>query len=608
MEIRDSEFDPVEFYHKELKETIKNNAGEYFDKLLKKSGVDLNVNKSLYKKYVNANNESEEASKRLRRHKLLRVFLWVLVVIGIIACAIGVYSLISNGYTLPMLITAIVGGLIAIALLIVIFIPVKNKIKILVEESKHKDEFRQKCERECYEQISPLYQMFSDEDFLNIVKQSTSIFSLDPVLKPEKLAMFKALYNCGELFDNDESVTEVSSGDIATNPFIRFKTYKTSMFNKVYTGSITIHWTETRRDSDGDLVTVHRSQVLTASVTRPAPMYYTGAYVVYGNEAAPNLSFSRQPCKLNKDFDEKDVEKYVKKVSKDMIKLSQDSIENGGSFQIMGNEKFEALFGCTDRNNEVEFRLLFTPLAQTNMTDLILQKEPYPDDFVFVKRNKLNIICSEHAKHKDFSESQIGKILSGEEMRTNFIDLISQHFASLFFELAPILCIPLYQLTEAGKFDPKQYSNVSSYEAESVCNLMDHSRFAHPETCTSQILKARYKSSIGKTDIYDIESHSYREDHYVENVTVMGGDGRLHIVPVPYSEFVPLVNTTPIAVKQFDNDAFELKKFARNFDSQHVGTTWRRRVMSFFYDKNYSEAEDSKIEKEENDFISNLNS
>ena len=46
MEIRDSEFDPVEFYHKELKETIKNNAGEYFDKLLKKSGVDLNYIKN----------------------------------------------------------------------------------------------------------------------------------------------------------------------------------------------------------------------------------------------------------------------------------------------------------------------------------------------------------------------------------------------------------------------------------------------------------------------------------------------------------------------------------------------------------------------------------
>ena len=64
----------------------------------------------------------------------------------------------------------------------------------------------------------------------------------------------------------------------------------------------------------------------------------------------------------------------------------------------MSNTRFEVLFGALDRTNEVQFRELFTPLAQTNMVDLILSKTGYGDDFNFRKRRRMNEIVSEHSQ------------------------------------------------------------------------------------------------------------------------------------------------------------------------------------------------------------------
>ena len=65
---------------------------------------------------------------------------------------------------------------------------------------------------------------------------------------------------------------------------------------------------------------------------------------------------------------------------------SEDALEDGGNFQALANEEFDAQFNALDRNNEVEFRVLFTPLAQSNYKD-IFENSPYGDDFLFSINN-----------------------------------------------------------------------------------------------------------------------------------------------------------------------------------------------------------------------------
>ena len=50
-------------------------------------------------------------------------------------------------------------------------------------------------------------------------------------------------------------------------------------------------------------------------------------------------------------------------------------MKNGGQFQEMANSEFDVLFGANDRDHEVQFRLMYTPLAQRNTVDLIKDKK-----------------------------------------------------------------------------------------------------------------------------------------------------------------------------------------------------------------------------------------
>lgn len=72
-------------------------------------------------------------------------------------------------------------------------------------------------------------------------------------------------------------------------------------------------------------------------------------------------------------------------------------LDHGGGFTVMANREFDALFAATDRDHEVQFRLLFTPLAQQEMLKLLRDKtDGYGDDFGFTKRGMVNFVMPDH--------------------------------------------------------------------------------------------------------------------------------------------------------------------------------------------------------------------
>ena len=176
------------------------------------------------------------------------------------------------------------------------------------------------------------------------------------------------------------------------------------MGTRIYTGSRVVTWTETVTDSQGHRRTVTQSQTLTASLSKPYPEYNDYTELIYGNEAAPDLSFSRGPSGAS-NMNEKQIERAVKKGEKKLRKKAQADMTDDDpttNFTQMANSEFDVLFGAIDRDNEVQFRLLFTPLAQQNMTALVKAKEPFGDDFSFIKRGMLNYISSTHSQSFPF--------------------------------------------------------------------------------------------------------------------------------------------------------------------------------------------------------------
>ena len=112
--------------------------------------------------------------------------------------------------------------------------------------------------------------------------------------------------------------------------------------------------------------TVHRHETLNASVNKPYPEYGDRAAVIYGSEAAPDLSFTRAPSKLS-GLEDGVINNWRKRRAVQGARSDQSrDLKHGKGFTVMANAEFDALFGATDRDHEVQFRLLVHPdLART---------------------------------------------------------------------------------------------------------------------------------------------------------------------------------------------------------------------------------------------------
>lgn len=224
----------------------------------------------------------------------------------------------------------------------------------------------------------------------------------------------------------------------------------------------------------------------------------------------------------------------------------------------MSNTDFEVLFDALDRDNEVQFRTLFTPLAQTNMVDLLLSKTGYGDDFHFIKSKRTNRIISEHSQGRDMIlQAESYRSHSYDVIRSNFIDKNTEFFKAVYFDFAPLWAIPMYQERPVHSLKPiPDYTQLYSLkESEALANLLDRSQVVHPQTKTQAILKASFVSSRGGVDKTKVTAYSYDIIGRVDIIPVLGGDGRFHNVSVRWDDYIPLVSRNDFYIADADSAA-----------------------------------------------------
>ena len=274
--------------------------------------------------------------------------------------------------------------------------------------------------------------------------------------------------------------------------------------------------------------------------------------MIYGNEAAPNLSFSRAKSGVL-GMNDRQVEAMIKKESKDFDKMARKAVMNKTSYTRIGNAEFESLFGGEDRDNETEFRLLFTPLAQTNLIKLIKSTEPYGDDFAMFKHKKINVVRSDHSQTFSYLCNPSNFITNSYlDAKKRFEGYCNEYFKAMFFDFAPLLSIPLYQQYKTKEYIYKNNypSNVTSFEHESLANSFDTSVLVVPNSKTPAILKTSFSGKSGRTDNVNITAHTFTTIRRVEYVNKMGGDGRIHSIPVEWDEYIPAAKVTKMAIKE----------------------------------------------------------
>lgn len=512
-------YNPLEEFDQKFKHLHLDITKKHLDELVQKSGVNIEANRKTVKEHKDL---SENIAKIKRKLNLWR-FLRVLMIISLV-------------------------------LIPLVIIKTTPKIKALRSEIEQTDKKIGELFALAQCQMAPLQALFTDRDALTIIESTIPLISFSPYFSVEQEENMTVNYDFNAHNDPERSTVEVLAGQYNENPFLFESQLIHKMGTEIYHGYKTIRWTETYRGSDGKTHTRTKSETLHAAVTKPKPFYRTQVCLNYCAQGGPALSFTRDATHLERKSD-KEIDRYIKKGEKKLKKMTDKAIKQNTDFMSMSNSDFEVLFDALDRTNEVQFRTLFTPLAQTNMVDLIRSQSGYGDDFNFTKQNRTNRIVSQHSQGRAITLLASEYVShSFDIIQEKFIEKNTDYFKAVYFDFAPLWAIPLYQERPVHSLHPiPEYPHKYSYrECEALANKISDEHVVHPQTKTQAILKSSLVSSDKVVDKICISAYSYDIIPRIDFIPVHGGDGRWHNVPVPWDDYIPLESTNTFFVTTAD--------------------------------------------------------
>ena len=576
-------YEPLSLYRDEFRDKFAIEAAKFFDGLVERSGVDIAANDLVVKKIRSL----EESARAIKCKRGWFLFLLIFLVIGATVALFYAFHLSSIDES-PFF--AWWGFGISFILLCTLAIPQYTKASTAFKSLK---DGIASLKAEGYRQLRPLNALYEWDCVQKLIEKTVPRLKFDPYFTEGRLFQLKENFGWDDSFNDGKSVLCAQSGEINGNPFVFGKLLSMAWGQKTYTGSRTVSWTEMEFD-DGKLRSVRKWDTIHASVTKPFPEYSYEDFLIYGNDAAPRLTFTRQPSDLSDDDDGFFSKIALKSKIRELEKLSRNLDDDSG-YTIMANREFEALFNAVDRNDEQEFRLLFTPLAQRQMLDLLRDKEVgYGDDFAFIKANKINMIFAKHLANAnlDTNPSQFTDYSIGNA-RLRFLNFARAFFKDTYFALAPLLTIPLYQQTRTHEDIYGISNNGSSFwEHETIANFHGQNRFKHPESVTENILKTSVSERRGAIVDIDVTAYGYKSVPRIATIPVMARNGRYYDVDVEWEEFVPVSRLSSFSVGECEGLSrkdFDLIKavppddwsdFFRNLGTLPEMTKFRRSIIS----------------------------
>lgn len=536
-------YDPLTEYVNVYRNKFKEVAEKTFAELAAEAQVDVGKNRETCRRIYSEENSLSKVEAGIRWQKVWRVLLWLCVAVGFI---VGFTMYEELDYADLIIIGFIIFG--ALGLL---FTDINPKIKEMKSERDKLTAKVDKLKKEAWQQMAPLNNLYDWDVLTRMMTKTVPKLEFDPYFTTQRLADLKATYGWSDSFNAGRSVVYSHSGLINGNPFVICRTRKMEMGTKVYYGEKTIHWTTEETDSNGKTRTVHHSETLVASVTAPYPEYFEKTRLIYGNTAAPDLIFYRKQSGLA------DSEGSLKfKMKRHSLRKKSRDLSNA-DFAMMTNEEFEVAFDTSNRNNNQQYALLFTPLAQESMMNLLKDdKVGFGDDFDFGKQRMINVIFSKHMQSLNLDmDPQQYKGFDYDKAEADFYAINSRYFRAIYFCFAPLLCVPMYQQIRPQEdiYGRNMQQHSSFWEHEALANFWGQGRFKHPSCVTNCILKTEQVQTIGDNSTIKVNAYGYRTEQHLEYVSKWGGDGHLHHVPVYWDEYLPVTGSGMIYLKEDNN-------------------------------------------------------
>lgn len=534
-------YDPATGYAEVYKEQFAAEAENFFEDALTKSKIDPEENARLASALRKLQEEKEHCSGR----KILWILLLTAIIILFLILALSILCNVPEEEQGDSWVLFFLGAAAGAGVIIFKLIP---RIKAL---SSQEAALKKRCS-DLYDQIirklAPLYRYFTWHTLTDLFSRVITPVEFDDFLSNERLEDLKANFGLAIEDEPNSTLTGTYSGTFYGYPFVFTEDISVVWGTRVWSGSLPITYREKTVNAEGKTVWVTRTQILTATVTKPAPEFPLNRNFFFGHHEAPNLSFSRTPSSLSGG--EGFWHNLGKKYQLRQLRKFEQNLTDKSQYTMVANHDFEVLFRSENRNNEVEFRMLYTPLAQQYMVKLLNDTEAgFGDDFACFKKGCITRIVSEHLNQTSLSEAPFrSDKFDLKEIKELFLRTSGEFFKSFYFSFAPVFLIPSYNAPRLkGVTTPSEEFTISPCEIEGAAYA--HSRlFAPHESITENIFNVSHYSSRKGTVRAVIESIGYAGVEHVEYVSCYGKDGRFHDVPVPWVEYVPVSEHTPVMV------------------------------------------------------------
>ena len=552
-------FSPLKYYLRTAKDAHSQNVRDYLSLLSNKANVDREANAKTVAKLDAKEAQLNTLQQNASGKKSLRTLIVALAIIADFIFSLYCFSsdMSEVGKSLSLL-----GGL-ALCIFIIVFTCKKlnARLRALNEQIAQKQAEADVLRREAWAQVAPLNVLFKEDDSLNLFTKTLPFITFDKCFTDTRLLELMG-YGFSGSIDGEECILDTLSGELYGSPFVYVQKRSHRLGTKTYRGSLTISWTTTSKDSKGNTVTHHHSQTLHASITRPAPFYHTDTALYFGNQAVPNVNFSRMYAHVE-DKSESAIDRKVRKGEKKIQRLEEKALREGDDFQGVANAEFDVLFGATNRTNDLEFLQMFTPRAQESMLELLLYKEGYGDDFSFAKYGTLCAIRSEHSQGVPlYPTANAYYSHNVTEAESSFIWHNENFFRSVYFDFAPLLLIPVYQ-QPLIRSEPIQEGGLTAYNYEAIAYRLGS--ILQPNGIgTPVIFKTALQDSRDDERAVQVCAYAYQTVERVHYESMYGGDGYWHNVPVHWTEYIPVRQDSVIKIVKGDGG-----------NSPSGGTTYR---------------------------------
>lgn len=142
-----------------------------------------------------------------------------------------------------------------------------------------------------------------------------------------------------------------------------------------------------------------------------------------------------------------------------------------------------------------------------------------------------------------------------DKAKEDFYTINARYFRAIYFSLAPLLCVPMYQQIRPQHdiygHDMQRHS--AFWEHEALANFWGQNHFKHPSCVTDCILKTEQRKGREDNSTIAVYAHGYCTIQRLTYISKWGGDGKSHSVPVYWDEYLPVTGTGLIHMRE-DND------------------------------------------------------